>query len=117
VINNYSLEVSGLSFNQDNRDLIEKKYKYDFLPQVKELQEKIESNSFFKHLKRGVGENLSKYSIYLGVMGIDDIVKILLGAGGLTAIEGLFKGYNELTKADKDLRNSSVYFYHKLMDT
>lgn len=117
LINNYSLEVSGLSFNQENRDLIEKKYKYDFLPQLKELQGKLEGNSFFKHLKKGVGESLSKYSIYLGVMGVDDIVKILLSAGGLTTIEGIFKGHNELKKTDKELRNSSVYFYHKLMDT
>lgn len=117
LINNYSLEISGLSFDQDNRDLIEKKYRYDFLPQVKELQDKLENNSFFKHLKKGVGENLSKYSIYLGVMGVDDMIKILLGAGGLTTIEGIFKGYNELKMTKKELRNSSVYFYHKLMDS
>lgn len=117
LINNYSLEVSGLSFEQDNRDLIEKRYKYDFLPQVKELQGKLEENSFFKHLKRGVGQNLSKYSIYLGVMGVDDIVKILLSAGGLTTIEGIFKGANELKKMNRELKNNSVYFYHKLMNT
>ncbi|MBT1705436.1 hypothetical protein [Chryseosolibacter indicus] len=116
LINNYSLEISGLSFDQDNRDFIEKKYKYDFLPQLKELQDKLEDNSFFKHLKRGAGENISKYSIFLGVMGVDDIIKILLSAGGLTTVEGIFKGHNEIKKTNKELRNSSVYFYHKLLD-
>jgi hypothetical protein len=76
----------------------------------------LESNSFFRHLKKDVGENFSKYSIFLGVMGIDDIVKVLLGAGGMSTIEGVFKSYNECKKVNADIKNSSIYFYRELMD-
>jgi hypothetical protein len=116
LINNYSLEIDGLSFDEQNRTLIEKKYQYDFLPQVKELQEKIDANKFYKHLMRDIGENFTKYSICLGVTGTEDIMKLALGAGGMTIAEGIYKGLNSSKQTDKEAKKSSVYFYHKLLD-
>lgn len=116
LINNYSLEINGLSFDDKNRNLIEKKYQYDFLPQVKELQEKIDANKFYKHLMKDIGENFTKYSIYLGVTGTEDIMKLVLGAGGMTMAEGIYKGFNNSKQIDNENKRSSVYFYHKLLD-
>lgn len=116
LINNYSQEISGLAFDTSNKLIIEKKYNYDFVPQLKEIQDEIERNSFFKHLKKNIGENLVKYSIFLGVSGVDDIKKLLLGAGGMTVVETIIKAINESKNLKTDIKNSSVYFYHKLMN-
>lgn len=116
LINNYSLEIDGLSFDHDNKALIEKKYQYDFLPQVKELQEKIDANKFYRHLMKDIGENFTKYSICLGVTGTADIVKLILGAGGMTMAEGIYKGLNSSKQTGNEIKRSSVYFYHKLLD-
>ena len=116
LINDYSLEIDGLSFDEQNRTLIEKKYQYDFLPQVKELQEKIDANKFYKHLMKDIGENFTKYSICLGVTGMEDVMKLALGAGGMTMAEGIYKGLASSKQIDKETKKSSVYFYHRLLN-
>jgi hypothetical protein len=113
LINSYSEEIKGFSFDPDNKIKIEKKYNYDFLPQLKEVQENIESNRMYKLLFKELSENLTKYSIYIGVGAAIDIKGLLLG-GGASTIESTIRSYNKMKDKNKEIRNSAVYFYHDL---
>lgn len=115
LVQSFAKNISGIVFDKESRQEIEKKYEYQLIPELHDIQQKIESNNFFKHVARDIAENVTKYSIFLGVAGLADLQKLMLGASGLIAAETIFKSRNEVKKASMEIKNSSVYFYHKMM--
>jgi hypothetical protein len=114
LIYDYSTEINNLPFSPENKILINKKFEREIKPQLLELQKQIDENKFTKNLFSDTLENLTKYSIIMGVATLGDLEKTLLGTGGLTIAETLSKAFKETKKQNAEVKSNSLYFYHRL---
>ena len=114
LILDYATEIEGIPFSEENRASFSKKLKYEVSPQLNELQERINQNTFTKNLLNELGENISKYSLFLGVSSLVGLQTAIFGAGGLSLTEAAFKAFNKTRDQKVMERNNSLYFYHQM---
>jgi hypothetical protein len=114
LILDYAQEIEGIPFNDENRSIIEKKLQYEVSPQLEELQESINRNSFLNNLLKELGENIGKYALFFGISSLTGLQTAIFGAGGLSLAEATFKALNKTRDEKVKARNNSLYFYHQI---
>lgn len=114
LVNEYSTEIEGLPFDPQVEIKLAKKYDKEFKPQLLELQQALDKNSFVKHLYSQILDNITSYSMLcIGTATLTEVKNAMIGASGVVVSQSL-KAINEKRKQTEKLKENKLYFYHTL---